>query len=163
MRVLTHRSASSGYSTSDESSGAYFAEVSSLSAFNRFSLGQNISLNANTIISLFPIFERARLTIVQRNVFENTYEAQTLGRGGFILLPRGLEVRLVAKNSSSSPMAAGLVGLPTNWRYRPDCRPGSHILHATECRIQRHAGSLRHGLWHPPSSGSPPSKLPRQG
>jgi hypothetical protein len=99
----------SGYSASDESSGASFAEVSSLSAFNRFSLGQNISLNANTIISRFPIFQRARLTIVQRNVFENTYEAQTLGRGGFILLPRGLEVRLVAKNSASSPMAAGLI------------------------------------------------------
>ena len=100
---------SRGYSAPDESCGASFAEVSSLSAFNRFSLGQNISLNANTLISRFPIFQRARLTIVQRNVFENTHEAQTLGRGGFILLPRGLEVRLVARNSASSPMAAGLV------------------------------------------------------
>jgi hypothetical protein len=100
---------SSGYSAPDESGGASFAEVSSLSAFNRFSLGQNLSLNANTTISRFPIFQRARLTIVQRNVFENTHEAQTLGRGGFILLPRGLEVRLVAKNSANAPMAAGLV------------------------------------------------------
>jgi len=100
---------STGYSAPDESSGASFAEVSTLSAFNRFSLGQNISLNANTVISRFPIFQRARLTIVQRNVFENTHDTQTLGRGGFILLPRGLEVRLVAKNSASAPMAAGLV------------------------------------------------------
>ena len=94
---------------SDESSGANYAEVSSLSAFNRFTLGRNINLNANALISRFPIFQRARLTIVQRNVFENTHDTQTLGRGGFILLPRGLEVRLVSKNSASSPMAAGLV------------------------------------------------------
>jgi hypothetical protein len=100
---------SSGYTAPDESGGASFAEVSSLSAFNRFSLGQSISLNANTLISRFPIFQRARLTIVQRNVFENTHETQTLGRGGFIVLPRGLEVRLVTKNSANSPMAAGLV------------------------------------------------------
>jgi hypothetical protein len=99
----------SGYTESDESSGASFAEVSSLSAFNRFTLGQDIGLNANALISRFPIFQRARLTIVQRNVFENTHDTQTLGRGGFILLPRGLEVRLVAKNTASSPMAAGLV------------------------------------------------------
>ena len=94
---------------SEESSGASFAEVSSLSAFNRFTLGRNINLNANALISRFPIFQRARLTIVQRNVFENTHDTQTLGRGGFILLPRGLEVRLVSKNTASSPMAAGLV------------------------------------------------------
>ena len=100
---------SRGDSVPDESTGTSFSEVSSLSAFNRFSLGQSVSLNANTIVSRFPIFQRARLTIVQRNVFENTHEAQTLGRGGFILLPRGLEVRLVARNSASSPMAAGLV------------------------------------------------------
>jgi hypothetical protein len=100
---------SSSYSAPDESGGASFAEVSSLSAFNRFSLGQDISLNADTLISRFPIFQRARLAIVQRNVFENAHEAQTLGRGGFILLPRGLEVRLVARNSASSPMAAGMV------------------------------------------------------
>jgi hypothetical protein len=99
---------SSGYEA-EESSGASYAEVSSLSAFNRFTLGQNINLNANALISRFPIFQRVRLAIVQRNVFENTYEAQTLGRGGFILLPRGLEVRLVAKNTASSPMPAGLV------------------------------------------------------
>ena len=93
----------------EESTGASYAEVSSLSAFNRFTLGQNIDLNANALISRFSIFQRVRLAVVQRNVFENTYEAQTLGRGGFILLPRGLEVRLVAKNTASSPMPAGLV------------------------------------------------------
>jgi hypothetical protein len=100
---------SGGYDGSDESSGANYAEVSSLSAFNRFTLGRNINLNANANISRFPIFQHARLTIVQRNVFENTHDTQTLGRGGFILLPRGLEVRLVSKNTASSPMAAGLV------------------------------------------------------
>ena len=96
-------------SDSEESAGASFAEVSSLSAFNRFTLGNNINLTANAVISRFPIFQRAKLSIIQRNVFENTYEAQTLGRGGFILLPRGLEVRLVAKNTAGAPMAAGLV------------------------------------------------------
>lgn len=92
-----------------ESSGESYAEVSSLSAFNRFTLGQNINLNANALISRFSIFQRVRLAIVQRNVFENTHDTQTMGRGGFILLPRGLEVRLVAKNTASSPMPAGLV------------------------------------------------------
>ena len=86
----------------EESSGASYAEVSSLSAFNRFTLGHNISLNANALISRFTIFQRARLAIVQRNVFENSYDTQTFGRGGFILLPRGLEVRLVAKNTAPS-------------------------------------------------------------
>jgi len=92
-----------------ESTGSSYAEVSSLSAFNRFTLGQNINLNANALITRFPIFQRVKLNIIQRNVFENTHDTQTLGRGGFILLPRGLEVRLVAKNTSSSPMPAGLV------------------------------------------------------
>src|SRR6185436_8915392 len=68
--------------TSEESGGANFAEVSSLSAFNRFTLGRDINLNANALVSRFPIFQRARLTIVQRNVFENTHDAQTLARGG---------------------------------------------------------------------------------
>ena len=93
----------------DTSAGTSFADVGSLSAFNRFTLGNNISLNANAIINRFPIFQRARLAVVQRNIFENTYEAQTVGRGGFILLPRGLEVRLVAKNTAGAPMPAGLV------------------------------------------------------
>jgi hypothetical protein len=100
---------SSSNSEADESSVVSNAEISGLSAFNRFTLGNNISLNANSTVSRYPIFQRARLAIVQRNVFENAHDAQTLGRGGFILLPRGLEVRLVAKNTAGSPMAAGLV------------------------------------------------------
>ncbi len=103
------QSNTASFAETEEAGGASFAEVSSLSAFNRFTLGNNIYLNANALISRFPIFQRAKLGIVQRNVFENTHEAQTLGRGGFILLPRGLEVRLVAKNTTSAPMAAGLV------------------------------------------------------
>lgn len=93
----------------EESGDLSSAEVSSLSAFNRFTLGNNLSLNANASVNRFPIFQRARLVVVQRNIFENAHDAQTLGRGGFILLPRGLEVRLVAKNTTASPMAAGLV------------------------------------------------------
>lgn len=94
---------------SEESAGVSSAEVGSLSAFNRFTLGNDISLHANSLISRFPIFQRAKLNIVQRNVFENAHDVQTMGRGGFILLPRGLEVRLVAKNTASAPLAAGLV------------------------------------------------------
>ncbi len=101
--------AASDYAETDVSSGTSYAEVSSLSAFNRFTLGDNINLNANVPVSRFPIFQRARLAIIQRLIFENAHDAQTLGRGGFILLPRGLEVRLVARNTTSSPMAAGLV------------------------------------------------------
>lgn len=95
--------------TNVEQSEESYAEVTNLSAFNRFALGDNLSLNANAIINRFPIFQRARLVIVQRNVFENSHDTQTLGRGGFILQPRGLEVRLVAKNTASAPLAAGLV------------------------------------------------------
>jgi len=100
---------SSSYAEAGESGVVSNAEISSLSAFNRFTLGNNINLNANSTVSRYPIFQRARLAIVQRNVFENAHDAQTLGRGGFILLPRGLEVRLVARNTAGSPMAAGLV------------------------------------------------------
>lgn len=101
--------ASVDVTSSAESNEQSFAEVSNLSAFNRFALGDNISINANAPVNRFPIFQHARLAIVQRNVFENSHDTQTLGRGGFILLPRGLEVRLVAKNTASAPMAAGLV------------------------------------------------------
>jgi hypothetical protein len=99
----------SSSSSENESSVVSNAEISGLSAFNRFTLGNNINLNANSTVSRYPIFQRARLAIVQRNVFENAHDVQTLGRGGFILLPRGLEVRLVARNTAGSPMAAGLV------------------------------------------------------
>jgi hypothetical protein len=96
-------------SSSSESNEQSFAEVSSLSAFNRFALGSNISINANAPVNRFPIFQHARLAVVQRNVFENSHDTQTLGRGGFVVLPRGLEVRIVAKNTASAPLAAGLV------------------------------------------------------
>jgi hypothetical protein len=95
----------------EESSAESYAEVTNLSAFNRFALGNNLTLNANAPVNRFPIFQHARLSIVQRNVFENSHDTQTLGRGGFILLPRGLEVRLVAKNTASAPLAAGLVNI----------------------------------------------------
>jgi len=94
-----------------ESGEQSFAAVTGLSAFNRFALGSNISINANAPINRFPIFQRARLAVVQRNVFENSHDTQTVGRGGFVLLPRGLEVRIVAKNTASAPLAAGLVTL----------------------------------------------------
>lgn len=99
----------SSYSESEEPPPVNNAEVSNLSAFNRFTLGNEININANSVVNRFPIFQHARLAVVQRNIFENSHDTQTLGRGGFILLPRGLEVRLVAKNTAGAPMAAGLV------------------------------------------------------
>jgi hypothetical protein len=89
--------------------GEASASVSGLSAFSRFTLGKNISMNANVAVNRFPLFQRARLAIEQRNVFENAYNTQTLGRGGFILLPQGLEVRLVARNTTGVPLPAGQV------------------------------------------------------
>ena len=83
--------------------------VSKISAFTRFRLGNNISLTANKLVSRFPLFQRARATMTQRNVFENEYGTQTLGRGGFVLLPRGLEVRLIGKNPTTNSMPAGAV------------------------------------------------------
>lgn len=85
------------------------AEVGSLSVFSRFTLGRDISLNANTPVNRFPLFQRAKLTVEERKVFENGSNVQTFGRGGFTLLPTGLEVRLVAKNTTGVPMPAGQV------------------------------------------------------
>ena len=85
------------------------AEAAGLSAFSRFRLGRDVALNANAPLSRLPLFQRAPLAITQRNVFENEYGAQTLARGGFVLLPRGLEVRLVSKNPAAVPMPAGQV------------------------------------------------------
>jgi hypothetical protein len=85
------------------------ADSDGLSAFSRFTLGRNLSMNANSAVNRFPLFQRARLVIEQRNVFENAYNTQTLGRGGFILLPQGLEVRVVSKNTTGVPMPAGQV------------------------------------------------------
>jgi hypothetical protein len=81
----------------------------SLSAFTRFTLGRNLALQSNAEVSRFPLFQRARVALVQRNVFESAHDDQTLARGGFILMPRGLEVRLVSSNSTGTPMPAGTV------------------------------------------------------
>ncbi|MDT5272186.1 MAG: hypothetical protein QOH49_4372 [Acidobacteriota bacterium] len=85
------------------------AEATGLSAFSRFRLGRDVALNANAPVSRLPLFQGARLTVTQRNVFENEYGTQTLARGGFVLVPRGLEVRLVSKNPTEVPMPAGQV------------------------------------------------------
>jgi hypothetical protein len=85
------------------------AEATGLSAFSRFRLGREVALNANAPVSRLPLFQRAPLKVTQRNVFENEYNTQTLARGGFVLIPRGLEVRLVSKNPTEAPMPAGQV------------------------------------------------------
>jgi hypothetical protein len=85
------------------------AEASGLSAFSRFRLGRDITMNANAPINRFPLFQRVRLKITQRLVFENEYGTQTLARGGFVLLPRGLEVRLLSQNPTDASMPAGQV------------------------------------------------------
>ncbi|MBA3240898.1 MAG: hypothetical protein H0T60_06695 [Acidobacteria bacterium] len=87
------------------------AEAAGLSVFSRFRLGRNLSMNANAPINRFPLFQRARLRITQRLVFENEHGAQTLARGGFQLLPRGLEVRLVSQNPTEASMPAGQVNI----------------------------------------------------
>lgn len=96
-------------SESEEGDAITSAPASALSAFSRFRLGANISINANAPVNRFPLFQNARLEIVERNVFENEYNTQTFARGGFILLPRGLEVRLVSRNTTGVPMPAGQV------------------------------------------------------
>lgn len=85
------------------------AGAAPLSAFTRFRLGRDLSLNANAPVSRHPLFQRARLAVTQRNVFENEHGTQTYARGGFVLLPRGLEVRLVSKNPTEASMPAGQV------------------------------------------------------
>ncbi len=85
------------------------AEATGLSAFSRFRLGRDVALNANAPVSRLPLFQGQRLSVTQRNVFENEYATQTLARGGFVLIPRGLEVRLVSKNPAEVPMPAGQV------------------------------------------------------
>lgn len=85
------------------------SEAAGLSAFSRFRLGRDVALNANAPVSRLPLFQGARLSVTQRNVFENEYGTQTLARGGFVLLPRGLEVRLVSKNPAGVTMPAGQV------------------------------------------------------
>ena len=85
------------------------APAGALSAFSRFRLGEQIAINANAPVNRFPLFQGARVQITERHVFENDYNVQTFARGGFILLPRGLEVRLVSRNTTGVPMPAGQV------------------------------------------------------
>lgn len=85
------------------------APSQAVSAFQRFSLGRDLTLNANAPLSRFPLFQRLRVPIEQRHVFENGYNDQTLARNEFTPLPRGLEVRLVSKNPLPSPIPPGLV------------------------------------------------------
>ncbi len=85
------------------------AGAAPLSAFSRFRLGRDVALNASVPVSRLPLFQNARLAVTQRNVFENEYNTQTLARGGFVLIPRGLEVRLVSKNPTQAQMPAGQV------------------------------------------------------
>lgn len=85
------------------------AQVASMSVFSRVQLGRNISMAANAVIGRFPLFQHLKLPVEELNIFENQAAAQTLGRGGFMLAPRSLEVRLVARNRFKSPLPGGVV------------------------------------------------------
>jgi hypothetical protein len=97
----------------DSSDAGSFAEVSGISVFSRLRLARNVSMTANAAIDRFPLFQRLKLPVEERHIFESDARTQTLGRGGFTLLPRGLEVRLVSRNSSPSPLPAGTVTVYT--------------------------------------------------
>jgi hypothetical protein len=85
------------------------AEVTSMSVFSRLRLGRNVAMAANVSNCRFPRFQRLKLPVETRYIFESEAAAQTLGRGGFMLSPRGLETRLVSRNNSKAPLPAGLV------------------------------------------------------
>jgi hypothetical protein len=108
-RTFTVNAQSAMQNTGAAAAGEAFAEVTGVSVFSRLSLGRNIAMDANASIGRFPLFQRLKLPVEQRHIFENEATAQTLGRGGFMLAPRGLEVRLVSRNQSESPLPAGLV------------------------------------------------------
>ncbi len=78
------------------------AEIAGVSVFSRLRLGKDILLLANALNDRFPLFQRLKLPVEQPNIFENDSRTQTVGRGGFMLQPVGLEVRLVSKNNSSA-------------------------------------------------------------
>lgn len=84
-------------------------EVTRMSVFHRLRLGRSITIAANVSVGRFPLLQRLKLPVEERHIFENEATAQTLGRGGFTSLPRGLEVRLVSSNQSKSPLPAGMV------------------------------------------------------
>jgi hypothetical protein len=83
--------------------------ITGMSVFSRLALGRDLTFPANVSVDRFPLLQRLNLPVEQRNIFENDARTQTLGRGGFMLAPRGLEVRLVSKNNSPSPLPAGAV------------------------------------------------------
>jgi hypothetical protein len=91
------------------SQGPEIADMSGVSIFDRVRLGSDIAMNASTLLNRFPLVQRLRLGVEQRYIFENDFRDQTLGRGGFMLQPRGLEVRLVGRNTGASPLPAGTV------------------------------------------------------
>src|SRR5579871_3418865 len=80
------------------------AQMASVSVFSRIQLGRNIVLAANTVIGRFPFFQQLKLPVEELDIFENEATAQTFGRGGFTLAPRGLEVRLASRNRFKSPL-----------------------------------------------------------
>jgi hypothetical protein len=84
-------------------------EIAGVSVFDRFRMGRNISITANASVDRFPLFQRLKLPLEQRNIFENEARTETHGRGGFTLAPRSLEVRLVSRNNSPSPLPPGTV------------------------------------------------------
>ena len=98
--------ASGALMTRPESSGT---EIAGVSVFDRFRMGRNLSIAANASVDRFPLFQRLKLPLEQRNIFENDARTETHGRGGFTLLPRSLEVRLVSRNNSPSPLPPGTV------------------------------------------------------
>jgi hypothetical protein len=100
---------SQAYSGAVDVSAGSGAQISQVSVFSRILLGRDIVLPANAYLERFPLVQQVKLPLEQRNVFENDATTQTLGRGGFTLLPRGLEVRLVSRNTTSSPFPAGTV------------------------------------------------------
>ena len=97
----------------DAETGDTFAEVTGVSIFSRLRLAKDVSMTANATIDRFPLFQRLKLPIEERHIFENAAHIQTFARGGFILQPRGLEVRLVGTNRSRSPLPAGTVTVYT--------------------------------------------------
>ncbi len=108
-RTFTANSQVANPGTGAFTAGDAFAEVTGMSVFSRLRLGRNIAMAANAAIGRFPLFQRLKLPVEERHIFENEATAQTLGRGGFMLSPRGLEVRLVSRNRSDSTLPAGLV------------------------------------------------------
>jgi hypothetical protein len=109
--------AAAGYDTGanpgDTTVDPFTAQVSGVSVFSRLRLARNVSMTANATIGRFPLFQRLRLPVEERHIFESDARTQTLGRGGFTMQPRGLEVRLVGRNGSPSPLPAGTVTIYT--------------------------------------------------